>query len=301
MLRFGRFLALASLLAACSSPKPVEERPATCGADASAALPPDADGPFHTGYRHFDVTYQPPGVDGPRKIAINVWYPTRDEAGEGARYLGLQNDDQSFVDATVAEPLSACGFPVVVYSHGFAAYGGNASFLMRHFASHGWVAVAPDHTLNTLLDRDRPPEWIQYVRSLDITRTLDELAALPATDPLAGKLSLKQVVMVGHSFGAFTAWATAGAAWDVAGIQAKCDAGGHAPEACSAAAFAQYKAGVRDPRVIAAVPMAGSPDGDWFGDSGGDAVRIPILELSGSKDQRGIDALYAATTTSSAT
>ena len=42
-------------------------------------------------------------------------------------------------------PVAEHGYPVLVFSHG-SLYGGSSAFLARHFASHGWVVAAPDHT-----------------------------------------------------------------------------------------------------------------------------------------------------------
>lgn len=285
---FVRTLA-AFALAGCAGAEQVP--PAACDVSATADAPIDAKGPYNAGYRSFEWTYDAPGA-GARKIVVNVWYPTTDPAGEPARYLGLQNDPDSFVDASLAPALSGCGYPVVVYSHGYAAWGGNASFLHRHFVSHGWVVVAPDHTGNTFLESSRPPAWMNYVRGLDIKQTLDAMQALPASDPLAGRLALSRVVMTGHSYGAFTTWSVAGSRFEVDAIRARCTAGTEKPDACSDAALAQFEAGVRDPRVVAALPLAGTPPEEWFGKTGPDAIRIPMLEMTGSMDGRGMDAVF---------
>ena len=283
-----------SLLVACAlfgacTPAASEE---LCASPQSAASPPGDAGPFQVGYRTFQTSYTPPG-QAARTLTINVWYPTSDPGGQSARYLGIYNDDAAFVEASLAPPLSGCRYPVLVYSHGFAAFGGSAAYQARHFASHGWVVLAPDHTLNTFLDKVRPPDWIHYARGLDIAATLDAADALEASDPLAGKLDLSRVVMSGHSFGAFTTWSVAGAAFDVAALRSRCERGDSDEASCSEAAFAAYARGVRDPRVVAAIPLAGAPDDDWFGLTGPDAIRIPMMELTGSNDQRGVDAVFA--------
>ncbi len=285
-------LLIACALAGACSPAATEE---TCAAPQSADATVEEAGPFQVGYRTFETTYAPPGTGGPRTLSINVWYPTTDPGGQSARYLGIYNDEQSFVDATLAPPLSGCRYPVLVYSHGFAAFGGSAAHQARHFASHGWVVLAPDHTLNTFLDKVRPPDWMHYVRGLDIAATLDAAEALDPSDPLAGKLELSRVVMSGHSYGAFTTWSVAGAAFDVARIRDRCDAGKSDPESCSEASFEAYAKGVRDARVVAAIPLAGAPDDDWFGLTGPNAIRIPMMELTGSNDPRGVDAVFART------
>jgi predicted dienelactone hydrolase len=292
MSRLPSSLVLAGALAsACATNDPVPcSTPVLVPGDVAEA------GPFRVGHRSFELSYTPPGLDAPRRITVNLWYPTQDEGGPSARYLGLQNDDAAFVDAALAETAPGCPYPVLTYSHGYAAYGGNAAHLMRHFASHGWVAAAPDHTENTFLDGDRPPGWIRYVRPHDLSAMLDALAELPSTDPLAGRLQTDRVVMTGHSYGAFTTWATAGAKFDVARIDARCAAGEEEAELCTPAARAQLSAGLRDPRVVAAIPLAGAPDPDWFGTDGPSAASVPLLELTGSEDDRGMGAVFSAAT-----
>src|SRR5690606_30061117 len=97
--------------------------------------------------------------------------------------------------------------------------------IMRHFASHGWVAIAPDHTDNLLGSAVEPrPLRHYYERPLDIRATLDALEQLAPEDPLAGLADLTQVAMTGHSFGVYTTWASGGATYDLAALQAACDA-----------------------------------------------------------------------------
>ncbi len=248
-------------------------------------------GPYRVGYRTMQVTYDPAGAPAPRTVKLHLWYPTLDETGEGARYLGLFPDDDSFVDASLAPPEAGYGdrYPVHVHSHGHMGFAGSSASLMRHFATHGWVVAAPDHTGNTLADALNPrPTWMYFVRGLDISASLDHLAALPAdgdaADPLAGQLALDAVVMSGHSYGGYTTFAVAGAAFDMARLQADCAAGqgpGGAP--CSDDELAVFAAGTRDPRVVAAIPMAAG-NRAMFGDAGYAAVQAPILMMTGAAD-----------------
>jgi hypothetical protein len=157
--------------------------------------------------------------------------------------------------------MDPAGYPVHAYSHGSAAFGGSSSDVIRYFASHGWVAVAPDHKGNLLSDQNAPVALtMHYLRSLDITAALDSLEALPADDPLAGKCLTKNVLLSGHSFGTQTTWATAGATFDMAYIQSKCDAGSSFPEPCTPEQIAVFQPGLRDPRVKAGLPLAGAPE-----------------------------------------
>ncbi len=261
-----------------------------CAADEP---PPGIDekGPFNVGYRRFEIDYEPAGQGITRTIPINIWYPTNDSEGMRVTYAGLFIDDESWMDASLAPPVDPSGYPVHVYSHGHRGFGGTSATLMRHFASHGWVAVAPDHIGNTFGDFIDPrPTNIYFLRSMDISAALDAVENLPSDDPLAGKLRTERVLMSGHSFGTETTWASAGATYDVARIRERCDAG---EIECTDVELAAFEAGVRDPRVVAAIGMAGSIKKDWCGDDGWMSVDIPFFSMSGSLDPVGADEQFA--------
>lgn len=250
-------------------------------------------GPFAVGYRSFEHTYTPPGLTEPRTIEISVWYPTLVPDGPAARYSGIFTDPDVTLDAPLAPSIYEGGvYPVTVYSHGDRGYGGTSAFLMRRFASHGWVAIAPDHTGNTLDDNlDPRPTWMYYVRSTDLTAALDAAGALPVGDPLAGVLALDAVVATGHSFGSHTMWASAGATFDVAGFGAACLADG----TCTMSEYDAFAAGVGDPRIVGIIPMAGVLGRTFFGETGHESVTIPVLSLTGTSDGVGQADQYART------
>lgn len=287
-------LAMALLLGAGCAP--ASSQPGRCGPAATADVSPAEAGPFLVGYRRFETTYAPPGVDAPRTIAVNVWYPTVLGDGAPARYLEIWNDPASAVDATPAPPLDGCGYPVVAYSHGNTGFAGGGARLLRRFASHGWVAVAPDHTLNTIADQVTPlPTHLFYARALDVSAALDAVAALGPDDPLGGRVATDRALLAGHSLGTTTAWSMAGAAFDVDVIRGNCRDGGTVPSGrCTEGELAAFGAGVRDTRVVAAIPMAGSLRRDWFGPRGHESARIPLLQLTGGADDVGASAQWAS-------
>jgi predicted dienelactone hydrolase len=278
---------------------PADAAPADAAApDAAPPVHPEgldveADGPFHVGYRAFAITYQPPGSTGPRTVTVNLWYPTWSEAGEPARYLGLQLDRAVHTGAPPAPPAYDGGYPVLVYSHGDRGFGGDAAHLARRFASHGWVTAAPDHTDNTLRDTQGENHFAHYVhRPADLSATIDALAALPADDPLAGKLRTDRVIAAGHSRGTYTMWALAGAAYDLVAIDARCAAGDF-DGPCDPADRAVFAAGLRDPRVAGAILLAGGFSDGWFGASGPRVVEAPLLWMTGTADPQGVGDRWA--------
>jgi predicted dienelactone hydrolase len=237
----------------------------------------DTPGPFAVGYREWETTYTVPGTGESRTIAVHAWYPASEAVGVSPSYLGLGRDTDAYTDAPVAAPVDGLGYPVHVYSHGHQGFAGTSAFLMRYFASHGWVAVAPDHEGNLLTDNRRGDLFAHYLeRPSDIRATLDALEALSEDDPLSAAIT-DRVVLSGHSRGAYTVWANAGAAYDLDAIAADW------PDA-SADELAAFEAGLGDDRVAASMVLAGAYRASWFGDAGWEAVSTPMLALSGTAD-----------------
>jgi predicted dienelactone hydrolase len=282
-----RTLALLLAVAACGS-EPSETEP-TAPLPDPLDFPVGEQGPFNAGYRSFETSYTSP-TDGTRSIVLNLWYPTAADSGPTPTYSMLFSDDDVFDNAKPLPPAYAAGFPVIVHSHGHRGFGGNSAELMRHFATHGWLVVAPDHKDNTLLNSpDEPPPKHYFERLLDVRAALD---ALESDSALAGKLDMGSVVLTGHSFGTYTAWGTAGAAFDVASIQTACDAGQVGSAVCTPDEVAVFSTDLSEPRLKAAIPMAGGARETFFGVAGYDAVDIPMLLMTGSDDDVGAQALF---------
>jgi predicted dienelactone hydrolase len=254
---------------------------------------PRARGPFHIGYRQVMHTYTPRGSMTPRTIPVHLWYPTRTLTGRHPTYARLVMDPESIIDAPLAASVHPGGYPVHVYSHGDRGFAGTSAFLMRYFASHGWVCAAPDHVGNTLPEpvADPRPYALYHLRSQDVSGALNALTALPASDPLSGRMQTMRTVLSGHSFGTHTVWASAGATFDVAQIRARCTA----QVGCTPSDLTVFEAGLRDARFVAVIPMAGSINRSLFGATGHSSVTVPLLAMSGTADPVGADAQFATT------
>lgn len=251
-------------------------------------------GPFTCGHRIVETTYTLPAGAGERTIPVHFWYPSEATEGDHPKYAGIFEDTIALDDVPPAKPAWKEGMPVLVHSHGHKGFAGNSARLMCHFASHGWLAAAPDHVGNLLGDSpDIRPLAIYFERSLDLRATLDLAVSLPEGDPLAGLADLTRVAMSGHSLGAYTAWGAAGAAFDVAAIQAKCDAG--EVTECSPEHLDVFKTDLSEPRVKVIVPMAGD-NSAFFGASGLGAMKVPVLLMSGSLDPVNADVIFGGVT-----
>ncbi len=281
------FLLLLPLLAACPSaePEPPAELPDTLAWD------PQAAGPFNVGYTVLETTWSQATTGEERTIPVHLWYPTEETSGVAATYELVFSDEESWVDAAPAAPVHEGGYPVLAYSHGNQGFAGSSPFLMRHFASHGWVAVAPDHIGNTFTTNlDPRPAWLWVDRAHDLSAAIDAIE--PDLDVLAGPTDTSRVIVTGHSFGGHTTWISAGAAFDPAGVAGQCASGEYAEGSCTDEVQDVFAAGALDERAVGAVPLAGSPSLGWVGPDGLNAVEIPVLQISGSLDYNHVDGVY---------
>jgi predicted dienelactone hydrolase len=249
---------------------------------------PDFPGPYGIGFRQIVAAYDHPLAGGRREIPVSLWYPTSDVSGSPAFYQGLVRRDEVFEDAALADTDRA--LPVLVFSHGNNSLPEQSFFMTEHWASHGWVVVAPEHLGNSAFDGiDDQPESF-YWRPLDVRATLDALYSLSAPDPLAGRLS-DEVVMSGHSFGGYTTLAIAGAGFSTDSVI--CDGSDRRLlvrfycELVDAALEALLDGGFLDDRVDVAIPQ--TPGGALFfagspGDDGLASVQIPMLLMTGGLD-----------------
>ncbi len=251
------------------------------------AWPVDQPGPFHAGFKEYSHTYEPEGKGGAaRTIRIAVWYPTDDTDGPPARYFGAFDFDYAIAGAALAPPMvPSAGYPLHVHSHGHLGFAGASPWLLPYFATHGWVVAAPEHTGNTTKDFDIPRRTdIFWLRSRDISATVDFLRDLPAGDPLSGLVNTERVVMSGHSFGGYTALVTCGAAFDMAYIEKECAAGTGPGADCTEEDLAAFRGGVADPRMVACIAMAPGNRVMIAGRAGYAAIEVPVLHMTGSED-----------------
>lgn len=172
----------------------------------------------------------------------------------------------------VVHPASPGPFPLVVFSHGFASDSDAYDPMLRHWASHGFVVVAPSHadsggTLRAIWSSIRLGKaGLIQARLDDMHRVLQNLDALPPR--IASRVDAGRILATGHSFGAFTAQQLGGA------VALDPDSG-------------KTVAG-RDPRVRAVVAV--SPPGEMFGwinDQSWTRLAVPMLATTGTRDVDG--------------
>jgi predicted dienelactone hydrolase len=223
----------------------------------SRAAPPDSLGRYAAGLTTVEMV-DPARAD--RTLTVDIWYPADKLSDAPTAALDLVFT-QLPLPGVLASPEAARGsFPLVVFSHGNGGVRFQSWFLIQALASHGFVVAAPDHAGNTALDTiagtSDPIALAAANRPRDVSFVIDQMLARdrdPA-DALHGRIDERHIAVAGHSFGGFTALATAGG-------------------------FLDYQP---DPRVDAIVPIAPATFG--FTDEELVSIDVPTLLMGGTSD-----------------
>jgi predicted dienelactone hydrolase len=189
--------------------------------------------------------------------------------------------------------------PVIVFSHGLGSVRTDLRYLAEHLASHGYVVAALEHPgsneANTNLALQgktrvvKPQEFLH--RPQDISFVLDELEKLnqTANNPLAGKLTTTNTMVVGYSFGGGTALTLAGAELQLERLKQRCKNNlailslGEAMQ-CIAQELPENSYQLRDTRIKQAIALNPTTS-QIFGETGLTKVQVPTLVLAGSADK----------------
>jgi predicted dienelactone hydrolase len=210
------------ILGACSSGSGGSKATSsTTAAAAKTAAPYAKTGPHAVGYTQLKL------ADGRRVV---VWYPA-EQGSKGAvqkidvaSFLSPQLQAQVPAEDRLLYPTSASldakpakqkgGYPLVVFSHGFAGFPEQSSTLVTHLASWGFVVAAPEHVERSLAGLlGTASQGIAKSSDPDVlARTADLMTAeSQGTGVLQGMVNPDQIVTGGHSAGAGAAYAFASA------------------------------------------------------------------------------------------
>lgn len=298
----GGLLTTGSASAASSATSATAETP-------TPALTYAARGRHAVGYRVFTITgaHQLP-------LTLRAWYPARRPDVKRPAKITYTAPNKFDRKITPGKEITAVGralangrpertgrpYPLVVFSHGYALSPIVYSTLAEHYASLGYIVLAPEH--NETFDGPRTAFWKALIdRPVDIHRTIDyaQLLTKPGA-PLAGSIDMDNIAVVGHSYGGYTALAAAGARFDFAAYKARCAAlrandplnffcGSVAKESAMAtraglpAAPSGLWPSFGDPRVKAVISMAG--DAYPFDQRGLAELKVPVMAMGGTIDE----------------
>jgi predicted dienelactone hydrolase len=262
-------------------------------------------GAYVAGVRH--------AVIGDAALEVSIWYPALNPTGEpeaityeyAVKIDLLPPDLPAFINgrAVADAPLALDDgpYPLVVLSPGFSLGRTAYAWMAEHLASRGFVVMVPEH-------RERADEtlslfWRAAVdRPRDVAAVLDYAQAQSAEGGvLAGLIDMERVAVAGHSYGGYTALASAGAQLNLDGMGTLCEQAARAgdPAAWLCALVLPYTAelaglmgldsapqglwpSMGDPRVDAVVSMAG--DAYFFYPDGLKSVSVPVLSIGGTLD-----------------
>jgi predicted dienelactone hydrolase len=216
---------------------------------------------------------------GPSAVASPAYDPSRLPASDTPAPVDLtvhDADRDRDIPVRIYLPSARGPAPVVLFSHGLGGSREGSSFLGKHWAARGYVAVFLQHPgSDTSVWQDKPvDERMRDLRQAanvqnfklrvdDVKAVLDQLERWngQSANRLRGRFDLAHVGMSGHSFGAVTTQAVSGQTYASAGQR------------------------LTDPRIDAAIlfspssPRRGSPADAFAG------VKIPWLLMTGTQDQ----------------
>ena len=147
-----------------------------------------------------------------RALPLDCWYPAAPNGEEASNYELLPGI--GFTAAGHRDAPAAPGaHPLLIWSHGRSGTRSSYVMLCEGLAARGYVVVAADHPGDTLLD------WLsgtavdddtnEAQRVEDVRFVLD--TTLEGGIEFAGELDRARIAVAGHSYGAWTAYAFAGA------------------------------------------------------------------------------------------
>ena len=157
-----------------------------------------------------------------RLSGVDLWYPAETSTAKRSTYELLPGIAYSAAHAQHEPPARAGKFPLVLFSHGRTGMRISYAFLCEALAARGAVVASADHPGDVLVD------WLLGNHDDDRTNEVNRVAdahfvlhALLNGDPavpidVVNAIDHDRIVLAGHSYGAYTAFATAAGSRGVA-------------------------------------------------------------------------------------
>ena len=308
---FAAVVAAGLLAAGCASEKQstTPTSPTSTSPTSTSTLTYAGPGAHAVGYRVFTTTG---AQDQP--LTLRAWYPAvRPDDEQPATAITYATPNKFGEEITPGKEITSVGqalpdaqpeqtdepYPLVVFSHGYSLSPIVYSTLVEHYASQGFVVLAPEH--NEGFDGSLTGFWQELIdRPVDIHRTIDYAEQLTKSgEPLAGMIDLDNIAVVGHSYGGYTALAAGGARFDFDAYKSRCAAlpaddplnffcapVPNESDMAKRAGLPETPTGLwpsfGDPRVKAVISMAG--DAYPFDQRGLAELEVPVMAMGGTVD-----------------
>ena len=211
--------------------------------------------------------------------------------------LSSQTNRPFEVDVYLPEPKSTqFSYPVLVISHGLASHRSRFENLAKHLTSYGFAVAVPQHlgsdyqhfqalihgNMDNLLE---PEEFMNRPRN--ITQLLNELETLNSR-LFKNQLNLKNVGVIGHSLGGYTALALGGATLNFTQLKTDCEQEEIPLNPslflqCLVLKIPEANYNLQDPRVQA-VLVLNPLNSSVLGESGLSQIQVPVMMATSSAD-----------------
>ena len=157
-----------------------------------------------------------------RLLGVDLWYPAETSLAERSTYELLPGIAYKAAHAQHEPPARAGEFPLLLFSHGRTGMRTSYAFLCEALAARGAVVISADHPGDVLVD------WLLGKHDDDRTNEVNRVAdahfllhavlsgdaAVPID--IVNAIDHERIVLAGHSYGAYTAFATAAGSRGVA-------------------------------------------------------------------------------------
>ncbi len=150
-----------------------------------------------------------------RRLDVDIWYPASASSAPRSVYEVFPGVSFSAAWAQHEPPCAVGPFPLLMFSHGRTGMRTSYAMFCEAMAARGAVVVSADHPGDSLVD------WLTGTHAHDRTNEVNRVAdahlvlasflhghdAVPTSIHTA--IDIDRVALAGHSYGAFTAFATA--------------------------------------------------------------------------------------------
>ncbi|NBO31354.1 MAG: alpha/beta hydrolase [Cyanobacteria bacterium WB6_1B_304] len=205
--------------------------------------------------------------------------------------LYLPNIPSNFINGTTT-------LPVVVISHGFGSGQSTFAYLAEHLASYGFVVAIPEHPGSSstqfkafmagrTAEVSSPKEFID--RPLDITFLLNQMEQWLKANPIPrANVNLKEVGVIGQSFGGYTALTLAGGTLNFPQLRKDCQSAMNPWNVslllqCIVLSLPPHDNSYGDPRVRAVIAI-NPVNRSVLGSKGLGNINIPVMIIGGGND-----------------